>query len=76
MSVHIMPDSGRTRLAARLAGRLGDALGAEVLGLICQDDHGVFILPQPGSARPLFDYLGGVDWRRAALEASEHFVDP
>lgn len=59
------------RAAANL---MGICLGATVLGVIAQDERGVFLLPHPGLVLAVFDYLASVDWARQRLIASEHYT--
>lgn len=64
-------DDEMVRMAASL---LSICLGATILGVIAQDDNGVYVLPHPTLALQVFDYLASVDWQKHRMIASEHYT--
>ena len=76
MSVKRLSGSHQDGLTAMTIDVLANIMECEVLGIVARDDQGVFIIPGPAVGKGLFEYLGTVDWKRAKLEASEHWVDP
>ena len=61
-------------VVAQAMAALELVLKADSLGLIAQDDGGVFIVPRPGVSVELFRLLAEVDWRAEILIAEEHFA--
>ena len=74
MTVRVVQGEENASLIASAVDLLAYALGANVLGLICQDKHGVFVMPMPMAGREVFAYLATVNWEMAQREAAEFEV--
>lgn len=76
MSVAYAQNPEQVRRVVVLTDLLAGALEASVLGIVARDDRGVFVVPHPGVAVSLFEYLASVNWKTVVMEAQEHWVEP
>lgn len=74
MTVRVVQGEENASLIASAVDLLAYVMAANVLGVICQDGAGVFVMPMPMAGREVFAYLATVNWEMAQREAAEFEV--